>query len=82
MTKEEAIKLISDIINSLDEVGEVIRDIYSRTDDRNLKIYMDKKYFGLTNIELELKYGIGKRQINKICEKVDKNSPLVPTNIR
>lgn len=82
MTKEEAIKLISDIINSLDEVENVIRDIYSRTDDRNLKIYMDKKYFGLTNIDLELKYGIGKRQINKICKKIDKNSPLVPTNIR
>lgn len=82
MTKEEAIKLISDIINSLDEVGEVIRGIYSRTEDRNLKIYMDKKYFGLSNIDLELKYGIGKRQINKICKKIDKSSPLVPTKAR
>ena len=82
MTKEEAIKLISDIINSLDEVGEVIRDIYSKTEDRNLKIYMDKKYFGLSNIDLELKYGIGKRQINKICKKIDKSSPLVPTKAR
>ena len=82
MTKEEAIKLITDIINSLDEAGEIIRDIYSKTQDRNLKIYMDKKYFGLTNADLELKYGIGKRQINKICKKIDKSSPLVPTNTR
>lgn len=76
MTKEEAIKLISEIINSLDEASEVIKDIYSRA-DRNLKIYMDKKYYGLSNIDLELKYGIGARQIQKICKKFDKSSPQV-----
>lgn len=76
MTKEEAIRLISDIINSLDEVSDVIKDIYSKA-DRNLKIYMDKKYYGLTNVDLELKYGIGSRQIQKICKKIDKSSPKV-----
>lgn len=69
MTKEEAIDLISEIINSLNTVDDLIKDIYSKTDDRNLKIYLDKKYQKLSNAQLELKYGIGKRQINKICEK-------------
>lgn len=82
MTKEEAIKLISDIINSLDEVGEVIRDIYTKTKDRNLKIYIEKKYMGLSNAQLEVKYGIGDRQIQKICKKIEESSPTVRTNIR
>lgn len=82
MTKEEAIKLISDIINSLDEVGEVIRDIYTKTKDRNLKIYIEKKYMGLSNAQLEVKYGIGDRQIQKICKKIEESSPEVRTNIR
>lgn len=69
MTKEEAINLISNIINSLDTADDIVTDIYSKINDRDLKIYLDKKYQKLTNAQLELKYGIGKRQINKICRK-------------
>lgn len=75
MTKEEAIRIISDIINSLDTIDDLVKDIYSKTDDRDLKIYLDKKYQKLSNAQLELKYGIGKRQIQKICKKVHRSSP-------
>lgn len=77
MTKEEAISLISDIINSLDSIEDIINDISLKSNDRDLKIYLDKKYKKMTNDELELKYGIGTRQIQKICKKISKSSPQV-----
>lgn len=77
MTKEEAIYLITEIIDSLDEVEDVITDIFKKTNERNLKIYIDKKYRKLSNAQLEVKYGIGDRQIQKICQKIDKSSPQV-----
>ena len=77
MTKEEAINLITDIINSLDKVEEIITDIYNKTNDRNLRIYLEKEYLGLTNAQLELKYGLGRRRIQKICKKIKESSPQV-----
>lgn len=77
MTKGEAIKIISDIINSLDDIEEIINEICLKSNDRDLKIYLDKKYKNLTNDELEIKYGIGTRQIQKICKKFNESSPQV-----
>lgn len=68
---------MSNMMKELDKMQEKLREIYGKLEDRNLKIYFDKKYFGLTNAQIELKYGIGKRQIQKICKKIDKSSPLV-----
>lgn len=76
-TAEEALVLITDTISQLDKMQESLRKIYNKLQDRNLRIYFDKKYFGLTNTQIEMKYGIGKRQIQKICKKIDKSSPLV-----
>lgn len=76
-TTEEALLMMSNMMKELDKMQEKLREIYGKLEDRNLKIYFDKKYFGLTNAQIELKYGIGKRQIQKICKKIDKSSPLV-----
>ena len=76
-TTEEALLMMSNMMKELDKMQEKLREIYNKLEDRNLKIYFDKKYFGLTNAQIELKYGIGKRQIQKICKKIDKSSPLV-----
>lgn len=76
-TVEEALVVMTDIINQSEKLQESLRKIYNRLQDRNLRIYFDKKYFGLTNTQIEMKYGIGKRQIQKICKKIDKSSPLV-----
>ena len=76
-TTEEALLMMSNMMKELDKMQEKLREIYGKLEDRNRKIYFDKKYFGLTNAQIELKYGIGKRQIQKICKKIDKSSPLV-----
>lgn len=77
MTKEEAIKIISDIINSLENVQDIMKDIHNKTTDRNIKIYIEKKYLGLNNAQIGEKWGIGDRQIQKICKKIDESSPTV-----
>lgn len=77
MTKEEAIKIISDIINSLENVKDIVKDIHNKTTDRNVKIYIEKKYLGLNNAQISEKWGIGDRQIQKICKKIDESSPQV-----
>lgn len=71
-TREDALLLLADMTSMLDRVDEMIHRIYNKITDRDLKIYFDKKYFRLSNAQLETKWGIGKRQINKICKKIEK----------
>lgn len=72
-TREDALLLLADMTSMLDRVDEMIHRIYNKITDRDLKIYFDKKYFRLSNAQLETKWGIGKRQIQKICKKIEKN---------
>lgn len=72
-SREDALLLLAEMSQILDESQKKLREIYNKAEDRNLKIYFDKKYFNLTNAQLELKWGIGKRQIQKICKKIEKN---------
>ena len=76
-SREDALLLLAEATKILDDGKKKLKEIYSRL-DRNGKIYFDKKYYHLSNAQLELKWGIGKRQINKICEKIEKNYKSSP----
>ncbi len=77
-SREDALLLLAEMSQILDESQKKLREIYNKTEDRNLRIYFDKKYFNLTNRQLEYKYGITKRQINRICKKIEKNKYMSP----
>lgn len=72
-SREDALLLLAEMSQILDESQKKLREIYNKTEDRNLRIYFDKKYFNVTNAQLEYKYGITKRQIQRICKKIEKN---------
>jgi len=70
-TTEQVLVLLSEIINNNTKLESKLSKIYAKL-DRNHKIYFDKRYYHLNNAQLEVKYGIGTRQINKICEEIEK----------
>ena len=72
-TREEALLLLAEMDLMLDNSKERIDDIYKKIKDRNLKIYFDKVYYKMNNAQLEAKWGISKRHINRICKKINKN---------
>lgn len=71
-SREDALLLLAEMSSILDDSTQKLKDIYKKIDNRDLRIYFDKVYFKLSNAQLELKWGIGKRQINKICKKIEK----------
>lgn len=77
-SREDALLLLADMTAMLDKADEMLHRIYNKITDRDLKIYFDKKYFRLSNAQLEEKWGIGKRQINKICKKIEKKHKSSP----
>ena len=85
---KEADKIIDEMNGATYEKAEMLRtklekctssfsdmrvDGSSKIHNRDLKIYFDKKYFHLTNAQLELKWGLSKRHINRVCKKIEKN---------
>lgn len=66
-SREDALLLLAEMTKGSDE----IRRIYSKIPRkfRNLRLYFDKVYFNVTNKDLEVKYGIGTRRIQKIVKK-------------
>ena len=77
-SREDALLLLAEMSSILDDSTQKLKKIYKNIDNRDLKIYFDKVYFKLSNAQLELKWGIGKRQINKICKKNRKNEIEFP----
>ncbi len=71
--REDSLLLLAEMTSSLDKSINKLREIYKQIDNRDLKIYFDKKYFHLTNAQLELKWGLSKRHINRVCKKIEKN---------
>ena len=60
----------------LDEIYQEINDketIYNKYNDRDKKIYIDKKLRGYSNAKMTYKYGLSKRSINRIVKKIEKN---------
>ena len=72
-SREDALLLLAEMDLMVDNSKEKIDDIYKKIKDRNLKIYFDKVYYKMNNAQLEAKWGISKRHINRICKKIEKN---------
>lgn len=66
-SREDALLLLAEMTKADDE----IRKIYSKIPRkfRDLRLYFDKVYFKVANKDLEVKYGIGTRRIQKIVKK-------------
>lgn len=77
-SREDIILEYVEMIKTLDNANEKIRDIYKEIKDRNLRIYFDKVYFKLNNSQLQLKYNLTKSQINKIIKNIRKNHKCAP----
>ena len=72
-SREDALLLLAEMSSILDFSKTALIEIYKTIKDRNLKIYFEKKYLGFSNAQLERKWGLCKRQINRICKKIEKN---------
>ena len=69
-------KMIKKCREELDEIYQEINDketIYNKYNDRDKKIYIDKKLRGYSNAKMTYKYGLSKRSINRIVKKIEKN---------
>lgn len=63
-------------INELEEYYQEVREkeeIYQKYNDRDKQIYVDKKLYKLNNAKMEIKYGLDRSVMNKICKKIEKN---------
>ncbi len=71
---ENSLLTLAEMTSIRDNARNELKELYNRIPDENrdLKIYFDKVYFYMSNAKLELKYGIGRRQIQKIIKKVKK----------
>lgn len=77
-SREDALLLLAEMTKNVDDSEKQLKNIYKSIKERNAKIYFEKKYLHMTNAQLEVKWGIGKRQINKICKKIKKNITVPP----
>ena len=62
--------------NILDDYYQEVREkeeVYQKYNDRDKQIYVDKKLYKLNNAQMEVKYGIERSVMNKICKKIEKN---------
>ncbi len=63
--------------NKLDDYYEEVREkehIFNNFSEKDKQLYIDKKIYKLNNAQLEIKYGVGKRAINKKISKMEKTS--------
>jgi len=58
-------------LDILDELIKELEFAYKEEYDRNKLIYLDKKVKGFNNTKMDLKWGISKRQINRIIKEVE-----------
>jgi len=77
-SREDALLLLAEMTRDYSNAKKGLQELYNSIEDRDLKIYIEKKYLmsGYTaqekNRRLEIKWGIGKNRINKICKKIEK----------
>lgn len=77
-TREDILIMLAELSKDFDECKRKLKEIYLKVIDRDLKIYIEKRYFHFSNAKLEEKWGISKRQINRICKKIEKNHMMSP----
>lgn len=71
-SREDALLLYAEMTKQMGDAEYKLRDIYKSIKNRDLRIYFDRVYFHLTNANLEIKYGLTRRQIQRIIKKVKK----------
>ena len=62
--------------NMLDDYYQEVREkeeVYQKYNDRDKQIYVDKMFYKLNTAQMEIKYGLSKRQVNRIIKKMKKN---------
>ena len=57
-------------MDKLDMTEDLIDDIYKKTNDRNIKIYMERNFYGFTAIQIGIRYEKSERQVQRICKEV------------
>lgn len=79
-SREDVYVLLAEATSLLSEGQEKLKNLYHKIpiEDRNLKIYFDKKIFHLSNANLQIKWGLSKSQINRICKKIKENHNMRP----
>ena len=79
-SREEVYILLAEmrIINKegKDKLDKIYNSIPS--ENRDLRIYFDKIYYHMSNTNLEIKYGLTRRQIQRIIKKVKNNHKCRP----
>lgn len=72
----EAEKGVQRCKNKLDDLYQEVREkeeVYRKYNDRDKQIYVDKMFYKLNTAQMEIKYGLSKRQVNRIIKKIRKN---------
>ena len=72
----EAEKGVQRCKNKLEDLYQEVREkeeVYRKYNDRDKQIYVDKKLYKLNNAKMEIKYGLDRSVMNKICKKIEKN---------
>lgn len=77
-SRENLLLKLAELSKGYTDCLNKLKEIFNKIDDRDLKIYFEKRYLlnGYSaqdkNRILGVKYGITKSQINKICNKIEK----------
>lgn len=72
----EAEKGVQRCKNLLEDYYQEVREkeeIYKTYNDRDKQIYVDKMFYKLNTAQMEIKYGLSKRQVNRIIKKIKKS---------
>jgi hypothetical protein len=72
----EAEKGVQRCKNLLEDYYQEVREkeeIYQKYNDRDKQIYIDKMLYKLNTAQMEIKYGLSKRQVNRIIKKIKKS---------
>lgn len=77
-SREDILIMLAELSKDYDECNRKLKEIYFKVKDRDLKIYMEKKYFQISNAKLEEKWGITRRQVQRIVKKIEKNRTMSP----
>ena len=71
---EDSLLTLAEMTSIRDNAYNELKKLYKSipSDNRDLRIYFDKIYFHMNNVQLILKYNLTKQQINRIIKKIKK----------
>lgn len=72
--KEDIYLELAELTKQVDKALKMLDKYSNETNDKSLKIYVDRKIRHLSWNAMEYKYGIGRRQMQRIIKKIRKKS--------